>query len=167
MAKILSVDASGNTIEITGKSSSAGAADAGTLVQLGSDGKIDASALPNGIGADAVSFVASEAIASGAFVNITSDGKMRNAVATAIGFQAHGYVNANVASGASGTVNFDDTNTGVTGLTPGATYFLSAGTAGGVVTAPPTATGQILQKLGVATSTTSIHVLIDKPIIRA
>jgi hypothetical protein len=167
MAKVFSLDANGNTIEITGKSSSAGAADAGVLVQLGSDGKIDASALPNGIGADATSYVASEAIAAGAFVNITSDGKMRNASATAVGMKAIGYVNQAVASGASGTVNYDDTNTALTGLTPGITYFLSASTPGGVTNVPVTASGQILQKLGVATSATSIHANIQEPIIRA
>lgn len=165
--KFLTIDSSGNTVENVGTSTSAGSTDQGKLVQLGSDGKIDASALPAGIGADATSHVASESIAAGAFVNITPDGKMRNASATAIGMKANGYVNQAVSSGAAGTVNYDDTNTQLSGLTIGTTYFLSGSTPGGVTNVPVTASGQILQKLGVATTATSIHANIQEPIVRA
>lgn len=165
--KVVSISSTGEHIEVTGVSSSNGSPDAGKLLQLGADGKVDVSVLPNGFGADAVGFVASEAIAAGAFVNIASDGRIRNASATSAAMKAHGYVLAAIAQGASGTVYFDDSNTGLSSLTPGADYFLSATTPGGVTTNPPTTAGQILQKLGSAVSTSTIHVLIGNPVTRA
>ncbi len=72
---------------------------------------------------------------------------------------AHGFVLTAVASAAAGTVYpLDALNTAITGLTPGADYYL--GTAGGVVTPaldPTTsATGLIDQKLGIAYSATEL-----------
>lgn len=165
--KVVSISSTGEHVEVSGVSTSAGTPSAGQLVQLGADGKVDISILPNGIGADAVQFVASEAITAGAFVNIASDGRIRNASATSSAMKAHGYVQDNIAQGASGTVYFDDSNTKLSGLTPGADYFLSAATPGGVTTNPPTTAGQILQKLGSAVSASTIHVLIGNPVIRA
>ena len=86
--------------------------------------------------------------------------------ATAIGKKAVGYVLTSVPNAANATVYFDESNTALTGLTPGSTYYLSP-TAGIATTTAPTAAGQIVQELGVATSATSIHVNIKEPIIRA
>jgi hypothetical protein len=62
-------------------------------------------------------------------------------------------------------VFFDDSNTALTGLTPGLTYYLSV-TSGGVTTTPTTTTGQIVQEVGFAVSATTLRVNIQEPIIR-
>lgn len=164
--KLIQQNTDGTKTEYTGKSTSAGAADSGEFVVLDSAGKLDASLLPNGVGADAVTLTAGEALVAGNFIYINGSGQVMKADATAIGKKAVGYVLSAVSSGATATVYFDESNTGLTGLTAGSTYYLSA-TAGGVTTTPPTTAGQIVQELGVATSTTSIHVNFKSPIIRA
>jgi len=144
-----------------------GTANAGLIPALDANGRLTAAMMPSGFGADADTLVASEAIAAGAYVNIYSNAgvaTIRNAVASAVGFQAHGYVLTPVASGASGVVMFDDNNTAVTGRTPGE-QFLSATTPGQTTTAPPSGQGVIRQFLGVAVSATTIHSNIQKPLI--
>jgi 3-oxoacyl-[acyl-carrier protein] reductase len=59
------------------------------------------------------------------------DVKVRKADATAVGKEANGYVLASVTSGDAATVYFDDEITGLTSLTPGARYYLSAASPGG------------------------------------
>ncbi len=76
------------------------------------------------------------------------------------GRQANGYVKDAVSFGASGTAYpLDTTNAALTGLTPGATYWL--GTAGGVISAPLDGTdtanaGKVCQELGTAKSATEL-----------
>jgi hypothetical protein len=167
--KVLS-QVNGVLTEVSGVSSSAGAGDSGKLVQLDSSGKIDASALPNNFGADALSFIASETIAAGDFVNIynnSSVATIRKADASVATKQADGYVIAGVASGATGTVFFDDANTAVTGLTPGTTAFLSDTLPGKATATAPTGTGKVVQVLGRAVTATCIHVAIQLPITLA
>jgi hypothetical protein len=52
--------------------------------------------------------------------------------------------------------------TGLSGLTVGANYFLSATTAGLATTTEPTTTGYVSAPVGIATSATSIQVAIDR-----
>lgn len=54
---------------------------------------------------------------------------------------------------------------GLTGLTAGATYYLSTSTAGGMNTVAPTATGQYVLRLGKALSTTEFEIRIERPIL--
>lgn len=146
-----------------------GTANAGLIPALDANGRLTAAMMPSGFGADADTLVASEAIAAGAYVNIYSNAgvaTIRNAVASAVGFKAHGYVLAPVASGTSGVVMFDDNNTAVTGRTPGDQY-LSATTPGQTTVTPPTGVGVIRQFLGVAVSPTIIHSAITPPLILA
>ena len=138
---------------------SAGAADAAKIVQTNAAGQIDSTLLPAGIGPDSVTVVASSALTAGMQVNIFNNAgtaNVRPAIATSISTEYHGYVTAAFGAGASATVFFDDNNTAVTALTPGVQY-LSATTAGGVTLTPPSAAGQIVQRVGVATSATSLH----------
>lgn len=139
---------------------SAGAADAGKIPGLDAAGKLDASFLPTGIGSNSVVAVASEAIAAGKFVNLYA-----NAGALGIrladnsnGREAWGYVTAAVASGASGTAfRLNTVNASLTGLTPGASYWL--GTAGGTIATaldPVADTGKLDQFLGIAKSATEL-----------
>lgn len=143
---------------------SAGSADALKIVQTDASGKLDITLLPNGIGPDAVIMVASEALTAGNFVNVHSVAgvaNVRKAIGTSDAMRATGYVQANVASGASATIFFDDNNSSLTGLTVGAQW-LSSTVAGATVSTPPTAVGTYSQELGVATSATSIHVRLGE-----
>lgn len=136
---------------------SAGAGDAAKIAQLDGSGRLDSSVMPVGIGADTATITTSEALAAGDFVNIhnSSGAKARKADATTAGKEAHGFVLAGVASAASATVYFEGTNTAVSGQTPGPVFLqTTAGTAGST---PPSSTGNIVQKLGVATSATTIN----------
>jgi hypothetical protein len=136
---------------------SAGAGDAAKIAQLDGSGRLDNSVMPVGIGADTAIITTSEALAAGDFVNIhsSSGAKVRKADATTAGKEAHGFVLAGAASAASATVYFEGPNTAVSGQTPGVVFLqTTAGTAG---TTAPSAAGNIVQKLGVATSATSIN----------
>jgi hypothetical protein len=148
---------------------SAGAGDAGKIPALDAAGKLDDSLMPSGVGAQVKVLAASETLAAGDVVNVWNDGgtaKVRKADATAAGKEAHGYVLAGVTSGADATVYFDDELTGLSGLTPGARYYL--GTTPGAVTATaPSATGNIVQKVGVALGTSSIIFDVEEPVTLA
>lgn len=116
--------------------------------------------MPTGIGADVAVVDASENIAAGDFVNIWNDGgaaKVRKADASAAGKEAHGFVLAAVTSGNPATVYFEGTNDQVTGQTAGPVY-LSATVPGAATSTPPSTAGQVVQRIGVATSATSINV---------
>src|SRR4030066_299864 len=72
------------------------------------------------------------------------------------GKDAGGFVLAGVTAPAEAIVYFEGTNTGLAGLTLGARYYLNT-TAGGVVaTTPPSASGNVVQYVGRAISTTEI-----------
>ena len=73
--------------------------------------------------------------------------------------QAHGFVLTSTTSPASTTVNFTAINT-LSGLTVGATYYLSE-TAGLATSTQPTASGSLVQRLGIASSATELIVDID------
>lgn len=152
---------------------STGVAEAGDVVALGDDGKLDLSVMPTGIGADVAVIEASETLAAGDYVNIFDDGgtpNVRKADASAANAAeiAHGFVKDNVTSGANATVYFEGTNDDLTSLTPGTTYVLSHTTPGGVVAqaSATTTPGHSLQVVGVAISTTAINTELGKPIIR-
>jgi hypothetical protein len=148
---------------------SSGGGDAGKIVALYTDGKLHSSLLPTGVGADTIVLPAYENLSAGNFVNIFSDAgtpKVRKADATTISKQAHGFVLESVSAGNNATVYFEGSNTQLSGLTTGATYFLSA-TAGAVTDTPPTASGYIVQAVGVAANTTTINVEFEQPIVRA
>ena len=140
-------------------SATAGAADADKLVRLGGDGKLDQSVLPTGLGADALAITASENLASGDFVNVWDDAgtaKARKADATTAGKEADGFVLDAVASGQPATVYFEGRNTGLTSLTVGARYYLSAASPGGITTTPPAGAGNVVQFIGRASGATSL-----------
>lgn len=109
--------------------------------------------------ADADAFPASEVLAAGNIVNIWVDGgvtKVRKANATIAGYEAHGFVLAGAAIGVSVTVYYSGRNTALSGLTPGASYYLST-VAGGVTLTAPGAVNNIWQPVGEAFSATGLH----------
>lgn len=148
---------------------SAGAADAGKIPKLDGTGKLDGTMMPAGVGAETRVIVASEALAAGDLVNIHSStgAKVRKADATTAGKEAHGFVLASVASAGNATV-YPEENviSGLTGLTPGTRMFLAA-TAGLNTATAPSATGQVVQDIGVALSATEILFRPRQPITLA
>ena len=143
--------------EKAAKDVSVGAGDAGSIVALNTAGDIDISMMPPGISADTSVAPASENLSAGDLVNIWNDAgtiKVRKADASNA-YEANGFVTASVTLGGNATVFHDGTISGLTGLTPGARYFLST-TAGGVALAPATLTGELWQEVGKAKSLTEI-----------
>lgn len=158
--KIITINTDGTRSVYSGIATSAGAGSADDLPRLDGAGRLDVTFMPVGFGQDAVTATAGEALAGGDFVYFNGAGDVLKADATAIGKQARGYVNVSVLNGGTATIFFDDNNTGLTGLTPGLTYYLSA-IAGLATTTAPTAVGQIVQPLGFASSATNLRVSIE------
>jgi hypothetical protein len=153
----------GKLKEISPITSSAGAGDASKIAQTDGTGRFDSSLMPIGFGSETKSITASEALSAGDFVNIhNSTGlKVRKADASSPSKQAHGFVLASVSSGAAATVYYGNLNTAVSGLTVGDELYLSGSTPGGVTATPPSTAGHIVQRIGVATTTTEMLVEID------
>ncbi len=149
---------------VNSKTSSAGAGDTGKVVALDSSGRIDNTMMPVGVVADTISLTTTEIIASGALINVwnSTGAKARNADGTIAGKEAHGFCLAGAGSGASVTVYFEGNNTSVTGLTPGP-QFLST-TAGLCTTTAPSGSGNIVQRVGYATSATSMNFQSQVPV---
>ena len=153
--------------EIFGVQTSAGAGNAGDLVSLDDSGRIDNSMMPVGIGADTSTISASETLAAGDWVNVwnNSGAKVRKADATTAGKAAHGFVLSAVTSGNPATVYFEGTNTQVTGQTPGPVYLqTTAGTGGATI---PSASGNVVQSIGVAVSATAVNFERSAPVTLA
>ena len=66
--KLIQVNTDGTKVEYAGRNTSTGAPDAGEFVILDSGGKLPVSMLPNGVGADAITATAGEALNAGDFV---------------------------------------------------------------------------------------------------
>lgn len=148
---------SGTLTEKAAIISSAGAGDSGKIIALDAAGRIDNSMMPVGIGTDTGAVTASENLSAGDFVNIwnSTGAKVRKADATTAGKRAHGFVLASVTSGNTATVYFEGTNTAVTGQIPGE-VFLST-TAGLSTATAPSASGNVVQRIGFAISATAIN----------
>lgn len=125
---------------------------------LDGSGKLNINMMPTGIGADIAVIQASENLAAGDWVNIhnsAGSARVRKADATTAGKEAHGFVLAAVTSGQDADVYFEGTNDQVTGQTPG-DVFLST-TPGVGADAAPSASGNVVQKIGVAVSATAVN----------
>ena len=153
---------------VNSKTTSAGAEDSGKLPALDAAGRLDTSFMPTGIGADTSSIVSSENLAAGDLVNIwnnTGTANVRKADATTAGKEAHGFVLSAVTSPAAATVYFEGSNTGVTGLTPGPQFL--ATTAGLCTATAPSAAGNVVQRVGFATSATNVNFQSQTPVVLA
>jgi hypothetical protein len=150
---------SGKLKEVFGLVVSAGVGDANKLVALDSTGKLDNSVMPIGIGPEVLTIVASEALASGDFVNIFDNAgtiNVRKADASTSGKPAHGFVLASVLISGTATVYLiSQTNNQLSSLTIGVDYYLST-TPGSLTATPPSASGNVVQFLGRAHSTTAL-----------
>lgn len=147
----------GRLNEANANATSAGAGDAGKMVKLNGAGKIDDTMLPGGI--ETRSITASEALSAGDVINLWNDAgtlKMRKADADT-DRAIDGFVLSSVTSGASGTCYLEEAViTGLSGLTIGATYWLSA-TAGALTDTAPTGNNVLSQIAGKALSATEFQ----------
>jgi len=137
-----------------------GVGSAEQVVSTNAAGTIDPTFFPAGIGADMIVVPASEALAAGNQVNLWTNAgatNARKADGSTVGKQSHGFVLAAVASGANATVYRSGQDTAVTGLTVGDAW-LSATVPGGVQAAPPTGSGQTVQRVGQAITATLLDV---------
>lgn len=153
----------GRVTEIFGVTSSSGVANDGDIPALDASGRLDVSMMPVGVGPDVKVCPSSENLTAGDMVNLYDNGgaiNARKADATAVGKEANGYVLANVTSPANATVYFGMINTARSGMTVGATYYLST-TPGGVTTTPPSASGNVVQEVGKALSATELEVTLE------
>lgn len=155
--------------EIRGLQSSAGAGDAGKIPALDDTGRLDATLMPVGIGAETKLVLASENLAAGDWVNLYHNAgsiNARKADATSAGKPADGFVLAAATSGTSATVYTDGINTQLTGQTPGETVYL--GTTPGVGSAAaPSGAGNTVQSVGKALSATEVVYERGEPITLA
>lgn len=151
----------GVTKQFNAVDESEGAADAGKIVALGSDGKLDESLMPTGIGADTIVVEASEALSAGDFVNtFVSAGEIKARKAdNSNGRHATGFVKDSVDSSEPATIYpLDSVNAAKSGLTVGECWL---GTAGGIINTPldaadPANENKICQKIGLVISPTEI-----------
>ncbi len=151
--------------EVVANQASAGAADAGKIVALDDQGRLDNSMMPVGIGADTALIVTSEALVAGDWVNIhNSTGAKARKADAASGKECHGFVLAAVTSGGNATVYFEGTNNMVSAQTPGQVFL---GNAGAGAAAAPTAAGAIVQRIGIAVSATAVNFERSQPIVLA
>jgi hypothetical protein len=128
------------------------------IPSLDAAGKLDITMMPTGIGADTITAEASEALVAGNFVNLFLDTtlKVRKADATAAGKEANGFVLASFDSAAIATVYRQGDNNQLTGMTLCARQYLSEASPGARTETAPSATGNVVQFLGLATSETTL-----------
>jgi len=154
--------------EFLGVVQSTGAANAGDIPALDDNGRLDASIMPSGFGADVVTAAATESITAPALVNLYLAGgvlSVRNADNSAEGKEANGFVNASINNASSGQVSLSGNITGLSALTIGARYYL--GTVGAPSLAPATGVGKIDQLVGKATSATVISFKPSDYVVKA
>lgn len=168
MAKYLAIIGNAQQ-EVSGLTTSSGAGDAGKIPQLDSSGRLDASLMPSGIGADTEVMATSENLSAGDLVNIWSDAGTRKArkADASNSRRAHGFVLASSTTPNNATVYFSGDITGLTGLTTGNAMFLSGSTAGASTATAPTTAGHLWQEIGSAGSTTMIVFRPMTPIVLA
>jgi len=154
----------GKDTMIEATTTSSGVAEAGDIIALGNDGKIDSSLLPTGVGADVKLAEASEALSAGDYVNSFDDaGTVKVRLAdNSNGREAHGFVLDAFSAAATATVYFEGSNTAASASTAGTRAYL--GTAGGVITTPldpAVDVGDIHQLLGTYVDDNEINTDLD------
>ena len=100
-----------------------------------------------------------EALTANDAVHVFNDSgtvKVRKAYANSSSkYEAHGYVRSAVSSGSTATVYYGGTLSGLSGLTAGGNVYLSDTVAGGYTSTVPSGTGELVQYLGRALSSSS------------
>lgn len=170
MAKKYQALVNGKAKLIEATVASTGVAQAGDILALGADGKLDATVLPIGVGPDVQTMEASEALTPGDYVNIFDDAGTKKArlADNSNGRDAHGWVKAAFAPTETATVYFEGPNTAADTAVAGQRAYL--GVAGAAVTVPldstlPANNGKIHQFLGVYVDVNTINTDIDDCIV--
>ncbi|MDR2365425.1 MAG: hypothetical protein LBD68_06160 [Zoogloeaceae bacterium] len=161
----------GKTKRQSAIATSAGVTDAGRIAALNSEGKLDVTLLPSGIGANVFTATAKEALSAGAFVNLFADAGVFSArlADNTNGRSADGFVSAATPSGNAATIYpLGEVNANLSGLAVGNEYWL--GITGGVIATPLDEDddgndGYISQHLGKAKSATELVTVRDDPVI--
>lgn len=151
---------------------SLGVADAGKIPALDATGRLDSSMMPVGVEDTEIDYiVAFETLAAGDFVNIfNSSGatKCRKADASVAGKEAQGFVLAGFSSSATAAVyRLEKLNNQRTGMTLGTAQYLSVTVPGGTQETVPSATGQVVQLLGISKSATELITATHDIVVRA
>lgn len=165
--KFLQHDAAGGMQEVQGVTVG-GAPSADRIASLNPAGQFDISMMPPGLGGDTAVLPAAGALVAGDFVNVFNDGgttRCRKADASSLSTKAMGFVLTAVADLANATIYFEGNNTQVSGQV-GGDVFLST-TAGLASGTTPSASTEIVQRIGVAVSATQINFEPQTPILLA
>lgn len=165
--KYLQHDAAGGFREVEA-SAVGGAGQANKIPALDVSGRLDTTMMPTGIGAETSIVPAFGALAAGDLVNVYNDGgvmKARKADASNTTAPANGFVLAAVVDGANATVYWGGLNSAVSGLTPGQHYLST--TAGASNHVAPSTAGNVVQKVGIAVSSTVLQFNPQDPILLA
>jgi hypothetical protein len=165
--KYIQHDAAGGFQEVEA-AATGGAGQANKIAALDVSGRLDATMMPTGIGAETAVVPAFGDLAAGDLVNLYNDAgtvRARKADASSAGTHANGFVLAAVTSGNNATVYFSGLNNQVTGLTPGR-HFLST-TAGISNHVAPTTAGNLVQRIGFALDATTLFFEPQDPILLA
>lgn len=147
--------------EVIPITTSAGATDGGKVIATDpTTGRLHPNLLPTGVAPVTKQALSSEALAAGNWVNMYNNAgvlNVRNADSSVQGKEANGFVLAAFGNGATVDVYETGTNNQLTGLTPGADYWLDPANPGKSVTPEPAYTaGQVSQYLGRATAANEI-----------
>lgn len=147
--KFITVE-SGNKRLKTATSVSTGLTDAGKVMCTNSEGVLDTSMLPKGIGLDVYSAITSVDLTANQLVTIYNNAgvsTVKLADATTVGCEAIGYVKEAYAIGDMAMVYIEG-ELDLVGATLNTDYFLSNTVVGGITTTAPTSTGSFIQRVG-------------------
>jgi hypothetical protein len=108
--------------------------------------------------------VGAHAIGDVVYIDAADDAKKAKADAAGTS-KAIALATAAISAAASGSYQTNGILAGLTGLTAGATYYLSAATAGAMTATAPSTVGQYVVKLGTAISTTELMIDIEPRIL--
>lgn len=165
--KYLQHDAAGGFREVEAVATG-GAGQANKIPALDLSGRLDPTMMPTGIGAETSIVPAFGALAAGDLVNVFNDNgvmKARKADASSAVASANGFVLVAVTDTSNATVYWGGLNNAVTGLTPGQHYLST--TAGLSNHVAPATAGNIVQKVGIAVSSTVLNFNPQDPILLA
>lgn len=165
--KYIKHDAAGGFAEVEAVATG-GAGNASKIPALDLSGRLDVTMMPTGIGAETSALEAYGTLAAGDFVNVFNDAgvmKVRKADGSSGVAPANAFVLAAYTAGQTATVYWGGLNGQLTGLTPGLHYLST--TPGVSSHIAPSASGNIVQRIGWAVNSTTIFFIPQDPILLA
>jgi hypothetical protein len=115
------------------------------------------------------SYTATATLAVGEVVYIDGADSVDKADVSSTGAASRviGMASQAITAASAGDICSEGVVTGLTGLTAGARYFADPGTAGGITTTVPAGSGNVIVQVGMAKSTTAMHLQIQRVGTRA